>query len=250
MTMRTTAKPKAKTKAKRATKPKTAPAVIMKSAEGIDAETVSGTPSRGRPTDYLPQYAVVGRKMCSMGATDADLAEAFGVTTVTIWRWQSEHEDFCNALIVRKGEFDDRIERSLAQRAVGYSFSSEKVFNYQGEIVRAKTIEHVPPDPGAAKLWLTNRRRSEWSDTSKHELTGANGEKLIPEQADSRDLARAIIDILREARMEAQGPDDKMIESGGEQQTSPEVAVAAADLPAAVADVPVRTFNPDAGRLG
>jgi hypothetical protein len=56
--------------------------------------------------------------------------------------------------------------------------------------------------------------------------------------------------FLREAKIEGQGADDETSESGGEQQTSPEVTVAAADLPAAVADVPVRTFNPDAGRLG
>jgi hypothetical protein len=245
MTKRPTAKPNAKTKAKRATKAKPAPAVIMKSAEGIEAETISELSGRGRPTDYLPQYATVARKMCSMGATDADLAEAFGVTTVTIWNWQATHPDFFNALKVQKGEFDDRIERSLAQRAVGYSFSSEKVFNYQGEIVRAKTIEHVPPDPGAAKLWLTNRRRSEWSDTSKHELTGANGEKLIPEQADSRDLARAILDVLREARIEGQESDD-----GEVSNCSLAVAAAAVHLPAVAADADAVTFHLDAGRLG
>lgn len=157
------AKPKASPKAKA----KTVPAVIT-------AETVTGEVTRGRPTDYLPQFAVVARKMCAMGATDADLAEAFDVNTTTIWRWQAEHADFCNALKVNKGEFDDRVERSLAQRAVGYSYDAVKIFHPAGAEapVYAPYREHVPPDPGAAKLWLTNRRKEVWREKVDHELSG------------------------------------------------------------------------------
>ena len=210
MTKQTTTKPK------RAFKPKAAPAIILKSAEGIEAETITGEAARhpgGRPTDYLPQYATVARKMCAMGATDADLAEAFGVDTSTVWRWRTQHEEFCNALIVNKGEYDDRVERSLAQRAVGYSYDAVKIFMPSGadKPVYAPYREHVPPDPGACKLWLTNRRRAEWADTSKHELTAANGERLFPEPANSRAIARAILDVLREAKMEEQ-PDESTVE--------------------------------------
>ena len=44
----------------------------------------------------------------------------------------------------------------------------------------AGCIEHVPPDPGAAKIWLTNRRPEEWRDRSTTELTGKNGAPIIP----------------------------------------------------------------------
>jgi hypothetical protein len=138
-----------------------------------------------------------------MGATDADLAEAFGVQTVTIWRWSTANPEFCSALKVEKGEFDDRVERSLAQRAVGYSYDAVKVFMPSGADapVYAPYVEHVPPDPGACKLWLTNRRRAEWSDTSKLEHTGKDGAPLNPVDASPRELARAVLDLLREARM-------------------------------------------------
>jgi hypothetical protein len=39
-------------------------------------------------------YAKIAAQMCKLGATDADLAAAFGVTTVTIWNWQSRYEEF------------------------------------------------------------------------------------------------------------------------------------------------------------
>ena len=38
----------------------------------------------GRPSSYKPEYAKMARHLCKLGATDADLAEAFGVSVVTI----------------------------------------------------------------------------------------------------------------------------------------------------------------------
>jgi hypothetical protein len=49
-----------------------------------------------------------------------------------------------------------------------------------GEPVYAEYVEHVPPDPGAAKLWLTNRRPEEWREKSVTELTGKDGAALVP----------------------------------------------------------------------
>jgi hypothetical protein len=48
-----------------------------------------------------------------------------------------------------------------------------------GEPVYAEYVEHVPPDPGAAKLWLVNRRPNEWRDKSTTELTGKDGAALV-----------------------------------------------------------------------
>lgn len=124
----------------------------------------------GRPPKYRKEFARIAGALCRRGATDLELAEEFDVTTVTIWRWTVQHEEFCSAVKVAKNSFDDRIERSLAQRAVGYSYNTEKVFNFQGEIVRATVVEHVPPDVSAARLWLTNRRPDRWQDISKREV--------------------------------------------------------------------------------
>lgn len=115
------------------------------------------TSEMGRPPKYKPEYARIARVMCERGATDQDLANAFDVSTVSIWRWQAEHEDFCNAMQLGKEQPDDRVKRSLYQRAIGYSYEAEELHAYQGSITRTKTIKHVPPDPGAAMHWLRNR---------------------------------------------------------------------------------------------
>jgi hypothetical protein len=83
---------------------------------------------------------------------------------LAIQSWSCRHEAFHAALKEGKGAFDDRAERSLAIRAVGYTYETEKVFynSKTGEIVRATAREHVPPDIAAVSLWLMNRRRDEW----------------------------------------------------------------------------------------
>lgn len=128
--------------------------------------------SAGRPTDYTPEHAIQAEKLCRLGATDFELAEFFGVSDRTIARWRIEHEEFCQSVKLGKDFADERVERSLYNRAVGYSFETEKIFNCQGEIVRVPTVEHVPPDPGAGMNWLKNRRGADWKDKQQVEHSG------------------------------------------------------------------------------
>lgn len=135
---------------------------------------------RGRPSSYDPQFAEQAAKLCHLGATDYELADFFGVDTRTIYRWKNEFEDFCQAVVIGKEFADNRVARSLYNRAVGYSFESEKVFQFQGAIVRSDIVEHVPPDAGAAFNWLKNRQPDKWRDVSRQEHTGADGAALLP----------------------------------------------------------------------
>lgn len=126
----------------------------------------------GRPTSFKPSFCEQAEKLCRLGATDIDLADFFGVSDRTIYRWQSQYEEFRQALKAGKEGADDRVERSLYHKAVGYTFESEKIFQFQGKIVRAKTREHVPPDTTAAIFWLKNRRTEAWRDKQDIEHTG------------------------------------------------------------------------------
>lgn len=136
----------------------------------------------GRPSAYQADFAVQAEKLCKLGATDAELADFFGVSTVTIWRWQSAHEQFCNALKRGKESADERVERSLYNRAVGYTFDSEKVFQHQGSIVRAKTIEHVPPDTTSMIFWLKNRRPEQWRDKTEQVVRHEHANELSDDE--------------------------------------------------------------------
>ena len=128
----------------------------------------------GRPTSYRPEYAAIARAMCRLGASDADLAAQFNVKTQTIWLWRCKNVDFFDALTDGKDAFDDRIERSLAQRAAGFSVHTEKLFNYEGTVIRAETVEFYPPDVGAIKLWLGNRRPDKWKDKQELRVDGTD----------------------------------------------------------------------------
>jgi hypothetical protein len=57
-----------------------------------------------------------------------------------------------------------RARESLFERAAGYTFESEKVFQFQGRIIRAKTVEHIPPDPTAALKILERLDPGTWRE--------------------------------------------------------------------------------------
>ena len=135
----------------------------------------AGNKGGGRKSTYKPEYALMAAKACQFGATNFELGQMFGVSSSTIVAWTHEHQDFCDAVTCGKDKADERVARSLFNRAVGYSYESEKVFSYQGDIVRTEVVEHVPPDPGAAMNWLKNRRPGEWRDKIDH-VHGVTGE--------------------------------------------------------------------------
>jgi hypothetical protein len=121
----------------------------------------------GRPTDYREEFCEEARKLCENGATDVEVADGLEISVATLYRWKGKFPQFCEALKAGKSIADERVERSLYHKAIGYTFDSEKVFQFQGSIVRAATREHVPPDTTAAIFWLKNRRAEQWRDKTE-----------------------------------------------------------------------------------
>ena len=157
----------------RGRKPKPATALPPVAALGIDgAHDGEPTSRMGPPIKYRPEFAAIARGMAKLGGTDFEIAEELEIDTKTLWRWRSKYPDLCHALNQGKEAFDDRAERSLAMKAVGYSYHSEKVFCQEGTLIRADIVEHVPPDVGAIKLWLSNRRPDKWREKSEVKLDG------------------------------------------------------------------------------
>lgn len=135
----------------------------------------------GRPTDYRDAYAEGARKLALLGATDAEIADFFDVDVRTIYRWKNTHEEFCQALKAGKDQADERVERSLYHKAVGYEQKAVKIFMPAGSAdpVYAEYVEKLAPDTTAAIFWLKNRRSQEWRDKITHEGTGPGGEILF-----------------------------------------------------------------------
>ena len=141
----------------------------------------------GRPSKFKPEFAEQAQKLCELGATDEDLADFFSVSIRTIANWKTEHEEFLQALKGGKDRADERVERSLYQRAVGYTFDAIHFSSFQGKVTATPYREHTAPDVTAQIFWLKNRRPDLWRD--KQEID----QKTTHEGGNSvADLMRAI----------------------------------------------------------
>lgn len=120
----------------------------------------------GRPSKFKPEFIKQAEKLCALGLTDAEIANFFEITPVTLWRWKSANEEFCNALKAGKEPADDRVERSLYQRAIGYEQEEVKIFMPSGaaEPVYAPFTAKIAPDVTACIFWLKNRRPERWRE--------------------------------------------------------------------------------------
>lgn len=126
-----------------------------------------------RPTDYNSDFIEQAEKLCMLGATDDEIADFFGVHRATIYRWKIEYPEFCDAIKTAKEIADERVERSLYQKATGYNYKEEQAFKlkkgqYEEEVEVVDVEKHQPADTTAAIFWLKNRRKNEWRD--KHEI--------------------------------------------------------------------------------
>jgi len=126
----------------------------------------------GRPSKYKSEFAVQVGKLCALGATDQEIADFFEVDVRTIYRWKADHDEFCQALKTGKDQADDRVERSLYQKAIGYEQDEVKIFMPAGspDPVYAPYRAKIAPDTTAAIFWLKNRRPNEWRDKKEVEV--------------------------------------------------------------------------------
>jgi hypothetical protein len=168
----------------------------------------------GRPSKYIPEFATKAEKLALLGATDQEMADFFEINVATLYRWRNEHDEFCEALKSGKHTADERVERSLYQRAIGYEQDEVKIFMPANakEPVYAPFRAKIAPDVTAAIFWLKNRRREAWRDVSEHrsEVKHTYDFSSVPDE-DLAELER-IVGAARSAR------DD----TGGESPTKPD----------------------------
>jgi hypothetical protein len=135
----------------------------------------------GRPTKYKREFAEQAFKLCLLGATDNQLADYFQIDEATVNRWKTDHEEFCKSLRRGKIEADANVAEGLYKRAIGFQYDEITFEKVDGKIALEKiengdikandaykkkvVTKMVVPDPGAAKLWLTNRQKELWRES-------------------------------------------------------------------------------------
>lgn len=127
-------------------------------------------PKVGCPTKYKPEFCKQATYLCMLGYTNEKLAVFFGVEITTIYGWKKTKPEFFNALLAGREKASSKVAVSLFQRACGYSHKDEKIFCSDGEIIRAETVKHYPPETKAIALWLKNKYPDLWKE--KQEIEG------------------------------------------------------------------------------
>ena len=131
----------------------------------------------GRPSKFKDEYCEQAFRLAELGATDAQIGSFFHVTEQTINNWKNDYPEFFESIKSGKENPDDEVERSLFERAMGYSHPEEKIFCHQGDVVRADTVKQYAPDTTACIFWLKNRRPEQWRD--RKELVGAPDNPIV-----------------------------------------------------------------------
>lgn len=135
-----------------------------------------GYKTPGRKGVYDNTYPGRVFELASLGLTNEKMAIAFGVNITTFEYWTRKHEEFSEAMHKGKEKFDTGVEKTLLQRAMGYSY--EEVQHRTGVDSQGReysyttaTTKQVLPDVTAMIFWLKNRKRTEWADVHKQEIT-------------------------------------------------------------------------------
>lgn len=129
------------------------------------------------------------------GATNEEIAEAFGISVRTFIRWRKLYPSLDESVFDGKNAADAKVEKSLYQRAIGYKVTdTEKTVDVDADgnskPVRIKHItKNIPPDTMAIMYWLNNRQRQHWSQKQEISLSNGNSEEdvLIYLPANGRD---------------------------------------------------------------
>lgn len=152
----------------------------------------------GAPTKYDERFVEQARIiMMNLGATMDDLALIFAVHVTTLYQWIKQYPELSNAIKGGREAYDNNlVERSLRDRAIGYSHPDTHVSNYQGEVTLTPIVKHYPPDTAAAFIWLKNRDPNRWRDKQEVEHSGVMG------------VVSMSVDEYKEARMKMIDHDD------------------------------------------
>ena len=121
---------------------------------------------------FLPDHLDQVRAIAMRGVTEEQMCEIFDISPRQMGLWKSQYPLFKEALEAGYTDADAAVLAALYQTAIGYTHDEEKIFQWDGEIIRANTIKHYKPDVQAIKLWMTNRQREHWADRKETEHSG------------------------------------------------------------------------------
>lgn len=124
----------------------------------------------GRPSKFEDDLVERAYFLATKGFTDLEIAKAFGINVDTVYEWKKTRTEFSDALKLGKEESDRKVERSLYEKATGYSHPDTHFSAYEGIVTETPTVKHYAPDTTAAIFWLKNRKPEQWREKQEVSL--------------------------------------------------------------------------------
>ena len=125
-----------------------------------------------RPPKYDPEIMPNAAKfMAQRGAIMCEIADAFKISTKTLYNWINQYPEFREAIQTGVDVFNPRVERALAERAIGfYQTVVEKHVTKDGDIIDVEYEKYFPPDVTAAIFFLKNRMKDKYRDVQDYNV--------------------------------------------------------------------------------
>lgn len=184
---------------------------MLKRAQSAGVTHHGNKPHAGqimRPAEvWRPEYATLIEHLALARFDVKRIAETMGVRISWLEAQLETNQSAIRAY--RKGTAlaAGEVANALKKRATGYDYPEEKIFCYEGDIVRAKTKRHYPAETGAAIAFLQQHSPGNWNTKNTTELTGPGGgpiqtqnlHAIIENAQTARDAADAYAKLLENA---------------------------------------------------
>jgi hypothetical protein len=128
---------------------------------------------------FLPDHLDQVRAIAMRGVSEKEMCDIFDIHPRMMTLWKKQFPLFQKALADGYTDADSAVLSALYQSAVGYTHDEEKIFQWDGDIIRTDTQKHYKPDVTAIKLWLTNRQRNHWQDRHHTNVAGKHDDSPI-----------------------------------------------------------------------
>lgn len=157
------------------------------------AKKTTSKNKEGRPTLFQEEYCEQVEKLCKLGATDAEIAEFFGVCEATVNNWKSNYPKFLESIRLGKKVADMKVANALFDGALDRVVIEKqaikvKTGQYKEKVEIIEVEKIIPGDFRNQQFWLKNRKSDVWRDKQEMDHSGNIGitwqeTKTYPDEA-------------------------------------------------------------------
>ncbi len=160
---------------------------------------------------YNPKlFPRTAKYLAQRGAIQSEIADCFGVSTRALQHWLTIYPELREAVDAGNESFDTRVERALAERAIGFFVDVATAIvkdKKTGRVSEVTERRYFPPDVTAQIFFLKNRMPSKYRDVQRHEVANSTYKTAA-------ELTQALVfefkDLIDQGLLRLPAPERKM----------------------------------------